>query len=88
MANERIPEDPYRPTFAGDEMRRPAQLDNELQPDPELAEGPASSSRVARSLTLYSHRSYVVWSFGLERRNVTREPSGETSGRAFQLVSS
>ena len=46
MANERIPEDPYRPTFAGDDMRRPALLDNELQPDPELAEGPASSSRI------------------------------------------
>jgi hypothetical protein len=48
MANERIPEDPYRPTFAGDdELRRPAPLDNELQPDPELAEGPASSGRIA-----------------------------------------
>lgn len=47
MANERIPEDPYRPTFAGDELRRPALLDNELQPDPELAEGPASSSKIA-----------------------------------------
>jgi hypothetical protein len=47
MANERIPEDPYRPTFANDDLRRPAQLDNELQPDPELAEGPASSSRIA-----------------------------------------
>lgn len=46
MANERIPEDSYRPTFAGDELRRPL-LDNELQPDPELAEGPASSSRIA-----------------------------------------
>jgi hypothetical protein len=48
MANERIPEDPYRPTFAGDdELRGPALLDNELQPDPELAEGPASSGRIA-----------------------------------------
>jgi hypothetical protein len=47
MANERIPEDPYRSTFARDELRNPAALDNELQPDPELAEGPASGSRVA-----------------------------------------
>ena len=46
MANERIPRDPYRPTFANDELRSPAALDNELQPDPELAEGPASSSRI------------------------------------------
>ena len=47
MANERIPEDPYRPTYAGDDMRKPMLLDNELQPDPELAEGPASTSRIA-----------------------------------------
>ena len=54
MANERIPNDPnrssgdpYRAPPAGDDMRSPAQLDNEVQPDPELAEGPASSGRVA-----------------------------------------
>ena len=52
MANQRIPNDPYRPTFAGDDLRgddlrSPARLDNELQPDPELAEGPANGGRVA-----------------------------------------
>ena len=54
MANPRNPNDPYRspddayrsnPT--DDEIRRQAQLDNELQPDPELAEGPASGGRIA-----------------------------------------
>jgi hypothetical protein len=57
MANDHIPNDPYR---AGDpdapyrtKLRsdpaddRAARLDNELQIDPELAEGPASSSRIA-----------------------------------------
>jgi hypothetical protein len=68
MANERIPNDPYRsapsdpyrqlddsrPIFAGDELRNPGRLetdpaviDRELQPDPELAEGPATGGRVA-----------------------------------------
>src|ERR1700760_1889163 len=68
MANERIPNDPYRstpsdpynqlddsrPIFAGDELRSPgrletdpARIDNELQPDPELAEGPATGGRIA-----------------------------------------
>jgi hypothetical protein len=52
MANERIPNDLYRPTRAGDnlrsdDLRSPQRLDNELQPDPELAEGPAGGSRVA-----------------------------------------
>ena len=47
MAYERNPDDPYRPNLADDEYRRAARLDNELQPDPELAEGPASGAKVA-----------------------------------------
>jgi hypothetical protein len=43
------PDDPYRanPTDADAEIRRQARLDNELQADPQLAEGPASGGRVA-----------------------------------------
>src|SRR3984885_1881818 len=57
MANDHIPNDPHR---AGDPDApyrtkprsdpaddRAARLDNELQIDPELAEGPAGSSRIA-----------------------------------------
>jgi hypothetical protein len=40
-------DDPYRSNPADDPYRRAARLDNELQPDPELAEGPASGGRVA-----------------------------------------
>lgn len=47
MAYERNPDDPYRPNPADDPYRRAARLDNELQPDPELAEGPASNSKIA-----------------------------------------
>ncbi|SDS01887.1 hypothetical protein [Bradyrhizobium canariense] len=54
MANQRMPNDPYRssndpyrPNLAGDDIGSPAPLDNELQPDPELAEGPAGSGRIA-----------------------------------------
>ena len=47
MAYERYPDDPYRPNLADDQDRRQARLDNELQPDPELAEGPASGAKVA-----------------------------------------
>ena len=47
MANQRNPDDPYRSDLADDDMRRQARLDSELQPDPELAEGPASSGKVA-----------------------------------------
>src|ERR1700737_2273597 len=44
MAYERHPDDPNR---SDDEFRRTARLDTELQPDPELAEGPASTGKIA-----------------------------------------
>jgi len=43
----RSPTDPNRMNLAGDDFNRAARIDNELQPDPELAEGPASGGRVA-----------------------------------------
>src|SRR4029450_12668879 len=45
------PNDPYRAPMTDDEIRRQARLnslDNELQADPELAEGPASGGTRAR----------------------------------------
>jgi hypothetical protein len=54
MANPRNPndpyrsaDDPYRSNVTDDEIKRQARLDGELQPDPELAEGPASGGKVA-----------------------------------------
>jgi hypothetical protein len=50
MANERNPNDPYdanRLNRTDDDFNRAARLDNDLQPDPELAEGPASGGRIA-----------------------------------------
>jgi hypothetical protein len=57
MSNERIPNDPYRPpnpvddpyrtSRRNEDIENPARLDSELQMDPELAEGPASSGRIA-----------------------------------------
>ena len=41
------PDDPYRSNLTDADIRRQARLDNELQADPELAEGPASGGRVA-----------------------------------------
>lgn len=47
MANQQNLNDPYRPNRTDDEFRNKASLDSQLQPDPELAEGPASGSRIA-----------------------------------------
>ena len=41
------PDDPYRMNPTDDEIRRQARLESELQADPELAEGPASTGKVA-----------------------------------------
>jgi len=47
MADDRFPNDPYRPNLADDEYLRAARRDGDLQVDPELGEGPASSGKVA-----------------------------------------
>jgi hypothetical protein len=53
MAIEKNPNDPYDrdhlrdPIRSDIDRRSPAQLDDDLQVDPELAEGPASTSRIA-----------------------------------------
>ncbi len=50
MANQRIPNDPYDPTRSGlsdDNFSRPQRFDSDLQVDPELEGGPASTSKVA-----------------------------------------
>lgn len=48
MAIERNPNDPYSAATNDDVLsRRTEQIDTELQADPELAEGPASGSRIA-----------------------------------------
>jgi hypothetical protein len=44
------PNDPYRANLTDDEIRRQARLnslDNEIQADPELGEGPASGAKIA-----------------------------------------
>ncbi len=47
MADERNPNDRYRFNLTDEGIRRQTRVDDELQADPELAEGPASSGRVA-----------------------------------------
>jgi hypothetical protein len=47
MADQPHPDDPYRFSLTDDGIRRQARLDNELQPDPELVEAPASGGRIA-----------------------------------------
>ena len=50
MAYQPNPNDPYRASLTDEELQRQARLnslDNEIQPDPKLADGPATGSKVA-----------------------------------------
>ena len=47
MAYERDPQDPFRPARRDEPMTDAPLRDDELQPDPELSEGPASPARIA-----------------------------------------
>ena len=78
------PNDPYRAPMTDEEIRRQARLnslDNELQPDPELAEGPASGGKVA----MFAIAIAVVLGalfYGLNNTSVNQagtEPSSQTA---------
>jgi hypothetical protein len=102
MANERIPNDPYRstpsdpynqldetrPIFAGDELRSPtrfeidpARVDNALQPDPELAEGPATGSRIAMFAVAIALVLGAVF-YGLNSASINQASTAPTAAPA------
>ena len=88
MANERIPNDPYRPPLTdddlrGDDLRNPARLDNELQPDPELAEGPASSGRVTMFAIAIALVLGVVF-YGLNSSSINQAGTSSTAQNTTQ----
>jgi hypothetical protein len=49
MATQRPPNDPYDPYRSGlsDDIGRRSRFETDMQPDPDLAEGPASSAKIA-----------------------------------------
>jgi hypothetical protein len=78
------PNDPYRAGMSDEEMRRQARLsslDNEIQPDPELSEGPASGTKIA----MFAIAIAVVMGalfYGLNNTSVNQagtEPSSKTA---------
>ncbi len=83
MAYERNPDDPYRPNLADDEYRRQARLDNELQPDPELAEGPASSAKVAMFAIAIAVVLGVVF-YGLNNSTINQAGTSSTAQNTSQ----
>src|ERR1700681_3188233 len=87
MAYERNPDDPYRPNLADDEYRRSARLDNELQPDPELAEGPASGGKVAMFALAIAVVLGAVF-YGLNNSSINQAGTSPTTSTAQNTPSS
>jgi hypothetical protein len=81
------PNDPYRANPRDDEFRRQARLDNELQADPELAEGPASGGRIAAYAIAIAVVLGAVF-YGLNNTSVNHAGTAETTKTAQTQSSS
>ncbi len=89
MANERIPteayrsspDDPYRTERPDDDFRRAQRLDNELQMDPELAEGPASGAKIAMFAVAVALILGAVF-YGLNNSTINQAGTSSTSSTA------
>jgi hypothetical protein len=79
MAYERNPNDPYRPNvdLADDELQR-MRLDQELQADPELGEGPASGGKVAMFAVAIAVVLGAVF-YGLNNSSMNPAGTGSTA---------
>jgi hypothetical protein len=81
MADDRFPNDPYRPNLADDEYTRAARRDAQLQADPELSEGPASSGKIAMFAVAIALVLGAVF-YGLNNTSVNQastEPAAKTA---------
>jgi hypothetical protein len=92
MADERRLNDPYRsnpadaPYRAGsadDEYRQAARLDNELQPDPELSEGPATGGKVAMFAVAVALVLGAVF-YGLNNTSINHAGTSSTAQNTAQ----
>lgn len=84
MAIERNPNDPYA-AATNDEVlrRRSEQLDNELQADPELAEGPASGGRIALfAIALVAILGVVFYGLNNSSTSPETTPTAQTAPAA------
>jgi hypothetical protein len=83
MADDRFPNDPYRPNLADDEYLRTARRDADLQADPQLGEGPASSGKVALFAVAIALVLGAVF-YGLNNTSTTNEASNTPASQTAQ----
>jgi hypothetical protein len=87
MADDRFPNDPYRPNLADDEYLRAARRDADLQIDPELGEGPASSGKVALFAVAVAVVLGAVF-YGLNNTSTTNQASNAPTSQTAQQAPS
>ncbi|MBR0711155.1 hypothetical protein [Bradyrhizobium liaoningense] len=83
MADDRFPNDPYRPNLADDEYLRAARRDADLQADPELGEGPASSGKIALFAVAVALVLGAVF-YGLNNTSTTNQASNAPTSQTAQ----
>jgi hypothetical protein len=79
----RSADEPYRTNPSSDNVRRQARLDNELQPDPELAEGPASGGKVAMFAVAIALVLGAVF-YGLNNSTINQAGTATTAQNSTQ----
>jgi hypothetical protein len=93
MANEPNPNDPYRaddlyrPTrssLGDDDARRAARLDNDLQADSELAEGPVNGTKIAMFAVAIALVLGAVF-YGLNNSSVHKAGTASTAQNAAPI---
>ncbi len=75
------PDDPYRSNLTDSDIRRQARLDNELQADPQLAEGPANGAKVAMFALAIAVVLGAVF-YGLNNSTVNQAGTSPTTSTA------
>ncbi|WP_027574095.1 hypothetical protein [Bradyrhizobium sp. WSM1743] len=83
MADDRFPNDPYRPNLADDEYSRAVRRDADLQADPELGEGPASSGKIALFAVAVALVLGAVF-YGLNNTSTTNQASNTPASQTAQ----
>ena len=81
------PNDPYRVNrldLADDELQRQASLNNELQADPELADGPASGGKVAMFAVAAALVLGAVF-YGLNNSSINQAGTSSTAQNTSQI---
>lgn len=86
MTNERIPNDPFRSGLSDGEFGRPQRFEGDMQVDPELQEGPASSSKIALFAVGVAIILGAVF-YGLNNSSVKEAQTGVPAQTAQQQTS-